>query len=93
MKKQPDLILLDINMPEMSGLDFLREMNKDEDLSEIPVIIITVDKMTEIMLAKPDRKFMVRRSSGLSSQESMACVQAILDVLVTHNEHNSEPNS
>lgn len=38
---KPDLILLDLFMPDMNGFDVLREMHKDEDLRSIPVIIIT----------------------------------------------------
>ena len=37
----PDLILLDLFMPDMNGFDVLREMHKDEDLRAVPVIIIT----------------------------------------------------
>ena len=37
----PDLILLDLFMPDLNGFDVLREMNKDEALRAIPVIIIT----------------------------------------------------
>lgn len=38
---KPDLILLDLFMPDMNGFDVLREMHKDESLRAIPVIIIT----------------------------------------------------
>ena len=42
MKKiNPDLILLDIIMPKKDGFDVLTEMNRDQVLSEIPVIIIS----------------------------------------------------
>lgn len=37
----PDLILLDIKMPEMSGLDVLRELNKNTDYYKAPVIMVT----------------------------------------------------
>ena len=38
---RPDLILLDLFMPDMNGFDVLREMNSDEELRAVPVIIIT----------------------------------------------------
>jgi putative two-component system response regulator len=36
-----DLILLDVNMPEMSGMEVLNEMNGHPDWGEIPVIFVT----------------------------------------------------
>jgi diguanylate cyclase (GGDEF)-like protein len=38
---QPDLILLDINMPEMDGLEVCRRLKQDPLTNEIPVIFIT----------------------------------------------------
>jgi CheY-like chemotaxis protein len=40
-KELPDLILLDIIMPYMDGLEFLKEAGKNEKLKEIPVILLT----------------------------------------------------
>jgi len=37
----PDLILLDINMPEMNGFDVCEKLKEDPNLTEIPVIFIT----------------------------------------------------
>ncbi len=38
---KPDLILLDLMMPVMSGLGFLRQIKTMTDLSRIPIIILT----------------------------------------------------
>ncbi|MEM7553464.1 MAG: response regulator [Cyanobacteria bacterium P01_A01_bin.84] len=35
------LILLDLNMPKMNGLDFLRELRSNPELKAIPVIVLT----------------------------------------------------
>jgi len=39
--ERPDLVLLDIILPKMSGFDILEEMRKDPELPHPPVIIIS----------------------------------------------------
>ena len=38
-----DLVLSDINMPGMNGEELLREMERDDDLSRVPVIVVSTD--------------------------------------------------
>ena len=35
------IILLDLNMPKMNGIEFLREVRKDSELNLIPVVVLT----------------------------------------------------
>jgi two-component system alkaline phosphatase synthesis response regulator PhoP len=47
---KPDLVLLDIMMPKMDGLEAVEIMRKDDDLKRIPIIFLTArsDENTEI---------------------------------------------
>jgi len=43
--EKPDLILMDIQLPEISGLDITKMLKEDEDLKSIPVIAVTAFAM------------------------------------------------
>ena len=40
-KHQPDLILLDVVLPNLSGFEIMERLNQDKKLAKIPVIILT----------------------------------------------------
>jgi len=42
---RPDLILMDIQLPEISGLQVTEEIKRDDDLRSIPVIAVTAFAM------------------------------------------------
>ncbi len=44
-EKKPDLILMDIQLPEISGLEVTRMLKQDDDLKDIPVIAVTAFAM------------------------------------------------
>jgi len=46
----PDLILLDLNLPRMDGREVLAEIKADEDLRQIPVVVLTTSKAEEDVL-------------------------------------------
>jgi len=41
----PDVVILDIMMPETSGLDLLRQMRRDPALTGIPVVVVSAKSM------------------------------------------------
>lgn len=43
--EQPDAVVLDIMMPDISGLDVLRFMRSDPQLAKIPVIVVSAKSM------------------------------------------------
>lgn len=54
-EKQPDLVLLDLFLPRLNGMEVLRDMGRDEKLKRIPVVIISnsgqpveIDKAKEL---------------------------------------------
>ena len=44
-KHQPDLILMDIQLPEISGLEVTKWLKEDDELSHIPVVAVTAFAM------------------------------------------------
>mgnify|MGYP000588910980 CR=1 FL=1 len=41
---KPDVILLDLNMPKMNGIEFLKYLKNDSEFKYLPVIILTTSK-------------------------------------------------
>ena len=42
-QEQPDLILLDLHLPDISGADVLKQLKSEAPLAEIPVVIVSAD--------------------------------------------------
>ena len=43
----PDLILMDIQLPEISGLDITRKIKADQDICDIPIVAVTAFAMKD----------------------------------------------
>ena len=65
-KNIPDLILLDILMPDMNGLEMLKEMKKNRDYRDIPVILLTnlgeakIDMDSELSFALGIKDYLIK---------------------------------
>ena len=42
----PNMIILDLMMPEVDGFTFMEEMRRREDLSQVPVVVVTAKDLT-----------------------------------------------
>jgi signal transduction histidine kinase/CheY-like chemotaxis protein len=79
-EQRPDVMLLDMAMPGMDGLQVLEEKNCDANLTEIPVIIVSAkDPMDEAILSPA---LLVTRGRGLSMREVITCVQRVSEALM-----------
>jgi CheY-like chemotaxis protein len=51
---RPGIILLDINMPKMGGIEFLQELRKDPDLKSLSVFVMTTSNEESDKIAAYD---------------------------------------
>jgi two-component system, OmpR family, response regulator VicR len=78
-KEHPDLILLDLMMPDMDGWEVYQRMKAEETTRNIPVIIVTakaqsIDKVLGLHIAKVDDYI----AKPFSPQELLASVDNVL---------------
>ena len=62
-EKKPDVVLLDIIMPMMSGIDLLKKIKADPEVSETPVFILTnigQDQAVEEALSNGAKDFILK---------------------------------
>ena len=58
-REKPDLVLLDLMMPDVDGWEVYRQMKADDELKSIPVVVVTakaqsIDKVLGLHIAKVD---------------------------------------
>jgi len=86
-EQRPDVLLLDLLMPEMDGYGLLEAMRQDPALAEIPVLVVTAwGAQDEAVVAGA---LSITRSGGLSVAEVMRWVSSGLDSLF--EPHSSGP--
>jgi putative two-component system response regulator len=94
--KNPDLVLLDIQMPFISGLDILEAMRSDDHMSQIPVIILTANQEPSVKLMALQAGATDLLSKPVHSEELLARIGNVLkikayqDRLCRHSEELEE---
>jgi two-component system chemotaxis response regulator CheY len=47
-KERPEMIISDINMPKMGGIEFIKEVKQDSKFKFIPILILTTESQNEM---------------------------------------------
>jgi len=89
-KSPPDLLLLDLMLPKLSGLEICREIRKDESLNRLPILMLTAktaeeDRIRGLELGADDYV-----TKPFSPRELLARVRAVLRR--THGEDVPPPH-
>jgi CheY-like chemotaxis protein len=80
--QHPDLVLLDLIMPEMDGYDMLTQMREDAELRDIPVAVITAQGRTpEEERQLGGRTLLVRTEAGFTNEEVLTYLRGILNAI------------
>jgi CheY-like chemotaxis protein len=78
-QRRPDVMMLDLIMPGVDGMEVLRRKNRDPDICDIPVVVVTSrDPGGEPIVSDT---LAVSRSGGLSVSDLMACVRTLTETL------------
>ncbi len=78
-EKQPDLILLDLMMPEMDGFAVLEAMREDEKGRNIPVVVVTAQTLNEEDMQRLNQGVASVLGKGMfSRQETLDALSAAL---------------
>ena len=77
-KEKPELVILDIMLPEMDGMEILKKMKKDSELKEIPIIMATAkgEEYDKIQGLDFGADYYLVKPFGV--MELVSCVKAVL---------------
>jgi CheY-like chemotaxis protein len=76
---RPDIILLDLNLPKKDGREVLREVKEDENLYNIPVIVLTTSNADKDILRAYDLHANAYVTKPLDFNQFMIVVESIVN--------------
>ncbi|MBI2942229.1 MAG: hybrid sensor histidine kinase/response regulator [Chloroflexi bacterium] len=77
----PDLVLLDLLMPQVDGLTLLEKMRHEPALASLPVIAVSARGVVEAITPSPGRTLTLVSDDVLPASQLLRCVQTVLDLL------------
>lgn len=87
-RQRPDLILLDLMMPEMDGFEVVRQLQSDPELARIPLVVLT-----GMALSEKDRKRLASTAVVQKGTGDRTVLESIEAALVRSQTPSSVPRS
>jgi len=72
-----ELILCDVNMPEMNGIDMCREVHKDNTVNKIPIVMLTTEANIEIKNAGKEAGVIAWMTKPVDGEKLLLAVKKI----------------
>jgi DNA-binding response OmpR family regulator len=79
VQERPDAVILDLMMPDLSGLDVLRILRRDPDLKDIPVIVVSAKSLPEDIQTGLDTGASVYLTKPVSFLDIKSAVEDAID--------------
>ncbi len=76
----PDLVILDINLPDINGRDVFRNLQSNEETSKIPVIALSADAMEDDIRKTLDLGFNAYLTKPINIQQFFNTVDEVLEI-------------
>lgn len=87
---QPDVVLLDLKLPDLSGSEVIASMTADPSLAHIPVIVITAQDYIESDI-RLSGTLSVTRTDGFRLEELLNAVETLLGALEPPRQYLTSP--
>jgi CheY-like chemotaxis protein len=91
-QSQPDLLLLDVRLPDLDGFQVIERVRSDPALVSIPIIIVSAREETDHQRALPG-VMTIAKPDGLMPSEVVQWVQHAVDMAVTSSAATPAPQA
>lgn len=88
---RPEMVLLDLNLPKVDGLDVLETIKADEELRSIPVIVLTGSTAEEDVAESYDRHTNAYLTKPVDPDEFVSLVRTFGDFWIDQVQFPPEP--
>ncbi len=84
-QRRPDVVLLDLEMPDVDGRPLLDLIHADDTLAKIPVILLSGKGTVDAIQPFTQGKISVTKPNGFQPLELVRCVETLLDAFTSAN--------
>jgi CheY-like chemotaxis protein len=74
--KTPDVLLLDLTMPDMNGMLILEFMRNNAELASVPIILLSATNYAEDLLANQGSRIVVQYQNRISTAKILEYIRA-----------------